>query len=72
MLLSLACFFSSLELVARYKGQDEKAERMFAAADFCLPTSLRGEACVRLQDRRPPAGRFTMVVVNEGHHRHFC
>lgn len=70
MLLSLGYFFSSLEMATRYKGQDQKAERMFAAADFCLPKPLRGEACVRPQDRRPPAGRFTVVVVNEGHRRH--
>lgn len=42
MLLSLGCFFSSLELVTHYKGQDEKAEPIFVAADFCLPWSLRG------------------------------
>lgn len=53
MLLLLGCFFSSLELVTRYKGQDKKAEQLFEV--------------VRLQEHHPPTGRFAIVLVNEGH-----
>lgn len=69
MLLSLGCF---LAVWSWWRLPRTEAGRLLAAADFCLPTSLPGDACVHPQDRRPPAGRCPIIVVNEGHHRHLC